>query len=373
MAEKEEKYMKKRKKKRKKKRGESKWAGMPRDLLVFIARRLCLSDQIRFCAVCKNWRITPMEEIRSPDGKPPCLVDYSCQYDGNRVVIKCSILPPRCQSAKKFLYAIKRDDGHKFVGSEARSSKHGWLFCTKLNEDHTLPFLFNPFRKDIIVLPDLDPLEDSGFLSVVTSSSPSSPSCVFFAVYASFPYHIIATCGKGDEDWKLYRFFTSTVISQIVCVQSTLYCLSVDGMLIAFSTKDCNGTVVVNPLLLSQLTFDYNFVHTHLFDHNGEILLATADFDISGLIFKDWKVFRIDRSQGCWVKAERIGCLTLFPSPFKSNSIAVSGLGEGMENRLFYMNGIEGSVFTKHLKDGRCRPCPEIYHIETSFYGKIWL
>ncbi|KAK6911382.1 F-box domain [Dillenia turbinata] len=339
------------------------WADLPKKILVLIAKGLSCSNQLRFRGVCKSWRSIRMIEILAVNGLP-CLVRFSCVDDGNGGVIsECLISLPTDQSTIPIFHKIDRDDKQKFVGAKVVDSKAGWLFCISKRQSFTFLFLYNPFTKEIIVLPDLDVVNHHShtFLYVATSSSPSSHDCIFFAAYQSSSYFFVNSCCKGDNGWIINRFPTKTPISRILCTGNALYCLSLDETLHAFSMEDHRMTV------LGEFSWK-RLSKSYFFEYHRELLLA---------FFQDqdavtWRVFRFDRSQVTWKEVRPSENLTIFIGCGYSSGLKSEvawGLGEPFKGSFCYLE--HPNIVFHSFKDGRVCKLPSPYSRQAVYNGYL--
>ncbi|KAF8406564.1 hypothetical protein HHK36_008652 [Tetracentron sinense] len=247
------------------------------DLLELIMGSLSLADQTRFRAACKSWRSI-----------------------GQRTYTVNTLFNVK---EKKNLHVL--------------SSKHGWLF---LSTGFSI-FLYCPFTKKRINLPD----SNTRFDIATFSSTPTSPDCVFFCVF-HMPYsHIkICTCGRGEETWSTHIFHIGIpTIDKVVYSQGIFYCVNGWGALWAFNvaTKDWNK--LKKPM--GVLVFWYE-IGTYIVESKGDILMVI----LNSLVL--WNpIFKLDRSSMAWVKVDSLGDQALFLDCSSLFSILAPRGTEGIE------------------------------------------
>lgn len=163
----------------------SSWSDLPEHIIRLIMNRLCYADQIRFQAVCKNWRDTDIHGVRCADKLPWILAfnSYSCfLYD-----------PSDKQS-----YSISNPSFRRFYGSHVLESKYGWVlfqgptvmvssrYRPELTRTSISLFFYCPFTDEIIRTPYLEIMSDIDPFTLTTASTfstnPVSSDCVIFVV-----------------------------------------------------------------------------------------------------------------------------------------------------------------------------------------------
>ncbi|CAN8244813.1 unnamed protein product [Cochlearia groenlandica] len=268
------------------------WRDLPLDLMVTIMSYLDIKDNIIASVVSKSWHEAAVS-VRNTD-EPPWLISFSSLNN------TYEFYDPSNQSTKHKTELPKSLSGYK-----VRYSKDGWLLmCTSNSSDFVL---FNPFTKDIVVLPDLEMLHE--YQLVGFSCAPTSSNCVVFTVNDYDPGHlIIRTWSPGESKWNLMETdsqFLDAKQNYVVFSNGMFYCLGFDCFLAVF-----------DPLLRTWNVLDVSPPEYDEFCCDGKFMVSYKDdvFVICTFGNKEPFVFKLDLTRGVWEKKENLGSLTIFAS-----------------------------------------------------------
>ncbi|KAK9292024.1 hypothetical protein L1049_019977 [Liquidambar formosana] len=138
------------------------WPNLPLDILRLILERCSLVEQIRLYAVCKSWH----DHAPSVD-RLPWLMTYDWSEKlGNYLKSNCNFSGPARDQTCNLDQIIYGEGTSDFIGADTLALKKGWLLLK--NGDR--PFLYNPFRRQIMNLPSLDVGSDHQDRPVVRST-----------------------------------------------------------------------------------------------------------------------------------------------------------------------------------------------------------
>ncbi|KDO59551.1 hypothetical protein CISIN_1g0460641mg, partial [Citrus sinensis] len=159
----------------------SSWSDLPEHIIRLIMNRLCYANQIRFQAVCKNWRDTAVHGVRCAD-KLPWILAFN--------LYSCFLYDP----SDKQSYSISKPSFRRFYGSHVLESKYGWVlfqgptvmvssrYRPELTRTSISLFFYCPFTDEIIRTPYLEIMSDIDPFTLTTASTfsnnPVSSDCV---------------------------------------------------------------------------------------------------------------------------------------------------------------------------------------------------
>ncbi|XP_058210422.1 uncharacterized protein LOC131322884 [Rhododendron vialii] len=344
------------------------WPDLPPEILASeVVSRLSSFDRIRFRAVCKNWeRLLPRPPHEDDNVKKlPWLLDCHWNDDGflldDPMVLVCELFDP--SHHKQPYYHKKPYSVDQVIGQDIRShnvpkiraSHHGWLLFSwqkhPAMESITSYFLFSPFTKQIITLPDLNHDIRSCCRAHIAafSSDPCSPDCVFFVVRDYYCCTItISTCCPRDMSWTTQAFEGQPYCLQgVVFVRRFLCCLfDGHGALAAFNVAKRKWILVTTNSNLRLLPGSY-----HLFECKGQLFFANLYVDpiLSDDYRGQCRLFRLSHSRRAWVtETSCLGNQALFLG--RTSSFCISASGE-TTNKVYY-HAIDGSLRFYSMEDG---------------------
>ncbi|KAK0599897.1 hypothetical protein LWI29_009619 [Acer saccharum] len=104
----------------------AKWSDLPEDILRLIMEKLCWSERVPLCLVCKIWRDC-IREIKNTKEFLPWLMYYGKGPKGN---LSCKLCDPsikRIFTVQQTPIARNRD----LRGAVPHQSRHGWVLFSK--------------------------------------------------------------------------------------------------------------------------------------------------------------------------------------------------------------------------------------------------
>ncbi|KAK9288167.1 hypothetical protein L1049_016616 [Liquidambar formosana] len=107
-----------------------------------------------------------------------------------------------------------------FIGADLLASKNGWLLLKNCDR----PFLYNPFMREMINLPNLDIGSDKATLSTMSTSA----ECMVFVIKRSMTGDkiIISMYHCGDTEWTTYTFEgLFNCVKDVVYSKGKFYCV----------------------------------------------------------------------------------------------------------------------------------------------------
>lgn len=301
------------------------WADLHEDMLRIIKSKLCLSDQVRFGAVCKSWRLS---------GKPMIAMAYFSKHcysaispdpwddsSDRDVTFACEIYDSCGEKIHKVSYCISEEGWPSifYRWPEVCASKDGWLLIIDCAHTAGTVTLCNPFSNLVLSVPRLGHQIDVATFSTI----PTSSNCIIFVFYRSWGKTHLGFYRFGDKSWTRLiiaeRKAAAEVLS-VVYIEGVLYYVFEDGMLgcFSYSGKYCSVLAETFPKRYSKTSF----VSYHLVEYGGQVLLATADEDAN------WCIFRYDESKKAWIAGVSLGKWALCIS---SNSFVVQAVGDQLD------------------------------------------
>ncbi|TXG65844.1 hypothetical protein EZV62_007119 [Acer yangbiense] len=263
--------------------------------------RLYYTDQIRFRAVCKNWRSNIYDNIKFAD-KLPWIMGYKAT---NKEILSSSIFFLYEPSLKR-RYRLKK---RILIGAELRASKYG---CG-----------------EIIKLPtELEHMENIN--QATFSAAPTSSDCVIFVIFLSnnrADLNSVFTSRLRDTTWRGFCFhgYYGQLIYNMAYANGVFYC--------AFHV----GTGIMgayNPALLEWKTHPYPPIFQRPYDQYHIFLIESPEDGNLLLYCGSNCVFRFDQSQLKWF---RVGNF-MYCSDHDHEQIEI----ENLNNRMIFY-GVDNS------------------------------
>ncbi|TXG66211.1 hypothetical protein EZV62_007486 [Acer yangbiense] len=253
-----------------KKMKKAKWSDLPEDIWRLIMEKLCWSERVPLCLVCKIWRDC-IREIKNTKEFLPWLMYYDKGRKGN-----CSICK-LCDPSAKRIFTVKQTQIARNRDLVPHQSRHGWVLFSKgffgLVIKHL--FLYSPFTNQVIELPKLNKIYSKASFSL----SPTCPDCMVIALRIPKTGELeIKAWQPGYETWKTFKFSGEyDIISQVAYAGESFYCVFSDlkrnvKKIGAFNTKhqewqEFSGSIEVNN--------EPNRVYLSV-AINGDLLLVTT-------------------------------------------------------------------------------------------------
>ncbi|KAM7511747.1 hypothetical protein LguiB_010622 [Lonicera macranthoides] len=269
------------------------WNNLPTDILSEIIGRLHFRDRIRFRATCKSWQLAQCDR---PASKLPWLLTHNWNWDKNGYILSiCKYHDPSTNQTFTNTHKIEDESLTDIFGASVCASKYGWLLLQRSCNT----FLYSPYTKEIVKLPNLE----ITFNRSTFSSNPNSPDCIFFALQSSksSPMLRISICQRGDLEWKTHTFDGfRRVIEDVVYSNGVFYCVFSGGVLGAFFGH-LEWKLLTNMEPITGISIRYRL---QMVVSDGEILLVCPSTCLH--------IFRFDWSLMGWVEQDRLGNKALF-------------------------------------------------------------
>ncbi|KAJ8650829.1 hypothetical protein MRB53_003852 [Persea americana] len=333
------------------------WSDLPQCLLELILERLILSDRLRFGSVCRSWRIAQVQCLYPPASQIPFPVFRRNSSIERRSIEFFSL------SEKRIYKAPMPDCGTPMHCILCVSSSHGWLLFRTL-DGHKSGFLFNPFNRKYIQLPDEISFRTEYFngtffcnpitlpsgnfgtdLSGFFFSTPTNPDGVLYVKGCRYRFMLCALKYLPQHSKWIRRLAnTEDAVSNTIFCGGNLYALKDDWTLAVInplSPHNITNVKMRNPVYnrLASLRRDLKDCKYILVESCGEILLVIIHgencwFRSEGRLFRE--VFRADLTQMQWVRVQNLDDRILFLTCRTSISICASGTGY-KGNRIYYI------------------------------------
>ncbi|OMO57649.1 hypothetical protein COLO4_35200 [Corchorus olitorius] len=300
------------------------YSDLPLDIIENIIGRLRLIDRIRIRGVCKDWSVLSCE-IPSVDKYPWAMTSfwwYPYPYPYNDVIyVECKLSDPPVSKQYAVEGALR---GKEFFGSAwPRASSYGWLLFEHNNFSSSVMFLYCPFTREVINLPELKKYIPGATFSL----DATSPKCVIFTLGYSRGKKIrINICCPGDKSWKTFKFMSGFEKYNNPPVEAAygngiFYCVSTRGELGAFNVGLGEWTVLSN--LKGVPSFEFDFVNLIASDGNLQLIGWRHTFSEENYL----KILKFDFSEKHWVEERNLEDRVLFTG-CTSFSCPALGVGE---------------------------------------------
>lgn len=245
----------------------SRWCLLP-DLVVWMVKdRLGMFSNARMASVCRNWWYASLSYPNHESAPPICIMQPANNENSSSCYdfIRTSTSQ---REEEKFTVNLPDFDEAKLV-----FSKHGWLL---MKREYSL-FLFNPFTKVRINLPDV---KDSFGLFAGTfsfSTSLKEPQCVFIYTYLFRGILWLRIAHPGDKTWTEYNYVNQIQRIELVFPRNVLaigqkvFCFDDHGVLIIYDLVTQIWKEVDGP------ANDYFGWGWFMVEHQGEIMKLKYD------------------------------------------------------------------------------------------------
>ncbi|KAK3031594.1 hypothetical protein RJ639_035600 [Escallonia herrerae] len=334
------------------------WSNLPDDILRQLIEKLYPVDRVRFCAVCRNWRV-PIKGIQSVD-KFPWLMTYLQFILYDEHTFEYTLADPVYRKS----YTVReKSERERFY--HVHASKFGWLLLRdeqRSEETTTCFLLFTPFDKKFIELPELP---SSGYdLGVATfSSSPACSDCTVVAIggksyVGEENYIVISTYRSRDETWSSKKFCGQIFepVKDVAYSRGKVYCSISYGLVLgAYDVADKTWNLLVHLRHdgFGDVLLDSYRITNHLIESDGEILLAIHPNE------RDWRVYGFDISKATWVVKQSLGNRALFLGATSLSLAAASGGDTRDIADMIYYHELDKSVGFSLTKSSSVREMRE--------------
>ena len=317
------------------------WSDLPPDIVLLILELLHLVDRIRFRAVCKNWRLAPIQYIQ-PD-KLPWIMNYWFWNDPTM----CSLSEP----SRKLPYILTDERAWNLLSNATVcASRFGWVLLAKrVYELYNVTFyhLYNPLTQEIISLPRFkwQRAQRHKYLwekLATFSSVPTSPECMFIVVHVCNREEIfISTYSNGDTKWKTRNvtpprqyFFPN---SHMAYMEGTFYCYSEEGVLSSFNLATQEWRLLTERHWKECRVWTLVGWVSYFLAYGGHLYLVELrgfEFDLH---IPECDIYKFDWLDRDWKKMESLegGAIFLSEFPF---GISAGEQTKMVANRVYYFS-----------------------------------
>lgn len=278
------------------------WSELVADLLGDIIARLCVTDRVRFRAVCRSWQdvthivkstaststsmLPWFASVGSTNQKPTRALE--CRLFDSSYSVDVPVSVYTISFTKLCIPVLAWNRIKSFC-------KQGWLFIsvsdlTKFSGSRIYFMLFSPLTKKLTQLPALTASCDD-FVQTF-SSDPESADCVFLLLdTCNFDDFTITTCRKGDTQWTVrkFRIHEDFRYSGAIYTRGLFYIISRYGQLASYD-------VIEEKIKYQSLVIDDDFARRdqhrryRVFTRNGEFMYnyrcnGTKRFDWSNKVW----------------------------------------------------------------------------------------
>ncbi|OMO64932.1 hypothetical protein COLO4_31677 [Corchorus olitorius] len=291
------------------------YSDLPLDIVGNIIGRLRFIDRVRIRRVCKDWSVLSRQIIPTVDKYPWAMTcfwwrrpDYSDKIFGN-----CKLTDPPVRKEYTVDWAVDGLKGEAqyefFCYATARASSYGWLLVEHVHHPEYVLFLYCPFTREVIKLPELK--YNICDMRVTTFRlDATSPKCVVFALDCNYIQEqkvFVNICCPGDISWKTFEFSSGLhrtrfpVHAAYAYGNGNFYCLFSGGELGAFNVGLGEWTTLtVEPL--------------PGFGTNPKLIVSDGDLQlmVMGDIGEESKLLKFDFSEKRWVQEINLNNRVLF-------------------------------------------------------------
>ncbi|KAK2983549.1 hypothetical protein RJ640_023083 [Escallonia rubra] len=334
------------------------WAWLPSELLDLILDRLLeFTDYVRFCSVCKPWRLIALGEDESDNsGYHQLHKQRHCILKSCRNKLPMLVIPTKHNTDDlRSFYSILDGKLHDLplpLPCETRffGSSHGWLFTIDKSFVITL---INPWSGKTILLPEFkDPWEKyRDWLDVydkfpgkaILSSDPCMNPCGYEIVIIYLGSMELAVFRSGDNAWTFLTQKKDYFFCDVVYYKGLFHAVNHLGEMVC--VEDGTDRVVVEPTLSPR---DISTIHL-VESIQGDLLMVQRFTELNenqepADVFKcktvDFKVFKLlrsdDQARLTWVQIESIGDQALFLGDNHAVCVSTSEFSGCKPNSIYY-------------------------------------
>ncbi|PSS10156.1 F-box protein [Actinidia chinensis var. chinensis] len=332
------------------------WSYLPVGVLGMIMGRLSPVDQIRFRAVCKDWRRASSSSQPSP--RLPWLMTHDWVWsESGDIASSNKFHMPFHRHTHTSMHELDGQNWDDIHGASVCASKYGWLLLQKSKNG----FVYNPFTREMLKLPKID----IAFNRITFSSVPTSTDCLFFAIESSKKssrYKIkICICSLGAQKWTTKNFNgIGKVAEDVVYNNGIFYCVFSGGVLGTYNVALQDWKVLTGMAPITDVLFWHR---AQMVDADGELLLVGSTNILH--------IFKFDRLQMTWVRINSLENHMLFLG-CTSFAIAVSGGTSNLAGRVYFHSNV-GTKF-HCFRDHTSQRCFELYPWDTPHsLEKLWV
>ncbi|XP_026436237.1 uncharacterized protein LOC113334113 [Papaver somniferum] len=310
------------------------WDILIEDMVVLIASYLHPLDYVHFRSVCKaNRQIMPVG-----------MSTFTSSQVLDAAHLSPLLLFSRDNSSTVYSLANPMHDNESYLmnfselllDAAIRFQKGGWLLMSR----EIKLFFYNPFTREIILLPDFPGCYFTSDISF--SSIPTSSDCIVFAIEGNESPEISIHCiRRGEQDWSSYFFdeeMYSPLRNTLTSFNGAFYCVGYDGALGSFNLA--NGNIYWEVLEKPRQQFKDSYP-SYLVKCGDDLLLVKL-----GCLDMPVRIFKIDFAEMEWVQVDSLGKHMLFISDI--TCFSVTAPNSRMENKIYFprlcLNG-EGVLF----------------------------
>ncbi|KAK6126390.1 hypothetical protein DH2020_039867 [Rehmannia glutinosa] len=254
-------------------------------------------------------------------------------------------------------------------GSRVCYAKDGWLLLCKPGTEDI--FFFCPYTREMIELPKLQLANQI----VAFSAAPTCPNCLLFTVKnVTGSIMSVSTCRPGKTQWSTVNYeshltFYSNFWNNIVFCNGCFFCLSCSCALGVYDPEKITWTVfLVRPPGCIRFFSHSSWQAKFMAEYDGDIFVVYTCAVVSPVIYK------LNLTDGVWVKMESLGGITLFASCLSSHAMA-DILGKMRSNICFSKVLLYGKRCVTYSPDaGRYYPQNQLYDWdEQDPFESIWI
>lgn len=352
------------------------WSELLVDLLGEIMGKLFFPDQVRACAVCKNWFLQSNKHPNKQTHMFPWFFRFTLRsrVDISHKEISCQLYDPFNPTPilSEFVTdTIQKSDEWSPIFRCRIAIKYDCvLFSGEREIDEiklTQFFLYSiPSTEKIPTVPDLRDLDhgcDIHNTITTFTSHPKSPNCVFFVLRKYPSRKITISSLKVKEQRWITKEFTREIESNIgfniVFIRGILYCLSGKGNLESYELATGEWNLLFNSditgwnLLVN--SDETSFKPCKMLESNGDLLLVYLEKSEIEINYCCVLVF--DLCEMNWVPKTSLTDRALF---LGHNSFSVSAADETrniLANKIYYIDF--GSCKVYSFRDGKFYWCEE--------------